>query len=97
MVSPSGKHFRIEVKGQSKRNFWRFNERAPHPEMYYAFVFVPQEGIPRVFIMDSTTTMGLWREYKESAVKKGAKTENQWGINWKQPHVFEDRYDMLPQ
>ena len=46
VVSPSGKHFGIEVKGQSKKNFWRFNERAPHPEMYYAFVFVPQEGPP---------------------------------------------------
>jgi hypothetical protein len=55
VVSPSGKHFGIEVKGQSTKNFWRFEERQPNPEMYYAFIFVPQEGTPRAFIMDSAS------------------------------------------
>ncbi|MCJ7776781.1 MAG: hypothetical protein MUP16_00465 [Sedimentisphaerales bacterium] len=97
VISPSGKLFGIEVKGQQTKNFWRFNERQPHSEMYYAFVFVPQDEIPRVFIMDSTTTMRLWKEYKNSALKKGAKEDNQWGLKWTQPHPFENRYDMLPQ
>ncbi|MBN2006462.1 MAG: hypothetical protein JXA21_24130 [Anaerolineae bacterium] len=97
VVSPSGKHFGIEVKGQSTKNFWRFDEREPNPEMYYAFVYVPLEGSPQVFIMDSATTMELWREYKQSAIKKGAKRENQWGVNWKEPHPFEDKYDLFPQ
>lgn len=97
VVSPNGKHFGIEVKGQSTKNFWRFNDRSPHPEMYYAFVFVPPEGIPRVFIMDSATTMQHWKEYKDSAIKKGAKKNNIWGLRWTQPHPFENRYDMLPQ
>ena len=48
VVSPSGKHFGIEVKGQSAKNFWRFDEREPHPEMYYAFVYVPAEGFPNI-------------------------------------------------
>jgi len=97
VVSPSGKHFGIEVKGQRTKNFWRFNERTPHPEMYYAFVFVPQDGPPQVFIMDSKTTMRLWKEYKGKALKRGAKKDNIWGLNWKQPHPFENRYDMLPR
>ena len=95
VVSPSGKHFGIEVKGQSTKNFWRFSGREPHPEMYYAFVFVPMEGSPRVFIMDSITTMRLWQEYKDA--HKSDPEDNQWGVNWKTPHVFEDRYDLLPQ
>jgi hypothetical protein len=97
VVSPKGKHFGIEVKGQSTKNFWRFNDRAPHPEMYYAFVFVPPEGTPRVFVMDSTTTMRLWKEYKDNAIKKGAKEDNIWGLNWTQPYPFEDKYEMLPE
>ncbi len=97
VVSPLGKHFGIEVKGQSTKNFWRFNDRAPHSEMYYAFVFVPQDGTPRVFVMDSATTMKLWKEYKDNAIKKGAKEDNIWGLNWTQPHPFENRYDMLPE
>lgn len=97
VVSPSGKHFGIEVKGQRTKNFWRFNERTPHPEMYYAFVFVPQDGTPRVFVMNSTITMQLWKEYKDRAIKKGVKEDSIWGLNWTQPHSFEDRYDILPQ
>jgi len=98
VVSPSGKHFGIEVKGQSTKNFWRFEERQPHPEMYYAFIFVPQEGKPRVFIMDSASTMKLWNEYKIKTVNKGvAKRDNQWGLNWTQPHPFEDWYNILPE
>ena len=76
VVSPAGKHFGIEVKGQSTKNFWRFNDCAPHHEMYYAFVFVPREGTPRVFIMNSGTTIQLWKEYKNNATKKGAKEDN---------------------
>lgn len=97
VVSPLGKHFGIEVKGQSTKNFWRFDEREPNPEMYYAFVYVPAEGSPQVFIMDSTTTMRLWRQNKQNSIAKGAKEENQWGFNWKEPHPFENRYDLLPQ
>ncbi len=96
VVSPSGKHFGIEVKGQSTKNFWRFNERQPHAEMYYAFVFVPKNDIPRVFIMDSTTTMQLWKEYKDEVLKRG-REYGQWGLRWTQPHPYENRYDMLPQ
>ena len=97
VVSPSGKHFGIEVKGQKTKNFWRFNERRLNPDMYYAFVFVPQDDKARVFITDCETTMRLWKEYKNDALKKGCKEDNQWGIKWKQPHPFENRYDMLPQ
>lgn len=97
VVSPLGKHFGIEVKGQSTRNFWRLNDRSPHPEMYYAFVYVPEERQQRVFIMDSKTTMLLWKEYKDKALDRGLKEDSIWGLNWTQPHPYEDRYDMLPK
>jgi hypothetical protein len=97
VVSPTGKHFGIEVKGQSTKNFWRFNERKPQPEMYYAFVFVPEKGVPRVSIMDSATTMRLWREYKAKAIAKGVKEDSIWGLNWTQPRPFENQYGSLPQ
>jgi hypothetical protein len=97
VVSPSGDHFGIEVKGQSTKNFWRFNDRAPHAGMYYAFVFVPQKDVARVFIMDSNVAMKLWKEYKDNAIKRGVKEDGIWGLNWTQPHPFENRYDMLPE
>jgi len=101
VVSPSGKHFGIEVKGQSTKNFWRFKYRKPHPETYYAFVFVPQDQdvLPRVFIMESAVTMRLWKEYKNNAIKKyGAKEDDpNFGLRWTQPRRFENRYDLLPE
>jgi hypothetical protein len=97
VVSPSGKHFGIEVKGQRTKSFWRFEERTPHSEMYYAFVFVPTEGIPRVFIMDSEKVMESWRNYKSTSIARGVKEDSIWGINWTEPYTYENRYDLLPQ
>lgn len=96
VVSPSGKHFGIEVKGQSTKNFWRFDDRTPHPEMFYAFVYVPLEGTPRVFVLDSATTMKLWNEYKARTVQRTGKDDNIWGLNWTQPHPYEN-FDLLPK
>ena len=78
VVSPSGKHFGIDVKGQRTKNFWRFNEREPNQEFYFAFVYVPEGGTPRVFIMDSKRTMNLWREYKQKAMERGLKEDSIW-------------------
>ena len=39
----------------------RFNERQPKADLFYVFVHVPKKETPRVFIMDSKTTMKLWR------------------------------------
>jgi hypothetical protein len=97
IVSPSGKYFGIDVKGQSKKDFWRFNEREPNTEFYFAFVFVPEEGNPKVFIIDSATTMELWREYKDKTIARTGKADNIWGLNWTQPHPYEDRFDLLPR
>lgn len=101
VVSPSGKHFGIEVKGQSTRNFWRFREREPRCGMYYAFVFVPcdDDHTPRVFIMNSATAMRLWKEYKNNAVKKYGAPEDgkDFGLRWTQPLDYEDNFDMLPK
>ena len=96
VVSPSGEYFGIEVKGQRTKSFWRFNERKPKPDLFYAFVYVPEEGSPRVFIMDSTSTMKLWKELKDKEIKRGSPEGNQWGLKWTQPHPYEDRYDLLP-
>jgi len=98
VVSPSGKHFGIDVKGQRTKNFWRFNEREPKAGFYFAFVYVPEDGGQRVFIMKSATAMQLWLEYKNKAIARGVDGESIWpGMNWSQPHPYEDRYDLLPQ
>jgi hypothetical protein len=97
VVSPSGKHFGIDVKGQRTKNFWRFNEREPRRYLFYGFVYVPESDTPRVFIMDSGTTMKLWNDYKAKTKKRGSAKHNIWGLNWTTPHAYENRFDLLPK
>ena len=70
---------------------------------HYAFVFVPQEGLPRVFIMNSKETMRLWKKYRDNAIKRTLKIQGRfkdpgiWGLRWTQPIKFENNYDALPK
>ena len=96
VVSPSGETFGIDVKGQRTRNFWRYGYREPNNNLYYAFIYVPEDCQPRVFLMDSKTTMRLWKEYKDKTIRRGTAKHEIWGLNWTQPHEYEDRYDLLP-
>ena len=97
VVSPTGIHFGIDVKGQRTKSFWRFTEKEPKPDLFYAFVNVPETDTPTVFIMDSETTMLLWKEYKTRTKAKGTTKHNIWGMNWTTPHPYENRYDLLPK
>ncbi len=95
-VSPSGKHFGVDVKGQRTKSFWRFTGKEPRKDLFYVFVHVPEEGTPRVFILDSETAMEMWKDYKNKAKARGTK-HNIWGVNWTTPHPYENRFDLLPE
>ncbi len=97
VVSPEGKHFGIDVKGQQTENFWQYSYRKPHPARYYAFVFVNLKKRGRVCIMTSEEAMSLWRAYHDAAIVRGASEDNRWGINWKTPFDHEDKWELLPQ
>lgn len=97
VVSPSGRHFGIEVKGQSTKSFWRFTSRTPNPEIFFAFIYVSEKKVPQICVMDSKTTMDLWKNYKDKALARGTSENNQWGLNWTTPLEFQDRWDILPQ
>ncbi len=98
VVSPEKRSFTIDVKGQISKNFWFFKECIPQEIHFFAFIYVPEEGTPRVFIMDSVTAMKLWHEYKAAGLARNPNTKDQfWGLNWTTPHPYEDRYDLLPK
>jgi hypothetical protein len=98
VVSPSGKHFGIDVKGQKKRSLWRVKEPPRNSELFYAFVYVPIDGDPKVYIMDCETLRKLWWEYKNRIKTNRYNRETEpWRLNWTTPHSYEDRYDLLPK
>jgi len=97
VVSPHKTHFGIDVKGQQTENFWQYSYKPPHPDRYYAFIFVSLKKKSRIFILTSEETMRLWKEYHDSAISRGLPEENRWGINWKTPFAHEEKWDILPQ
>jgi hypothetical protein len=98
VVSPHGRHFGIDVKGQITKNFWLIKEPVPNPEMFYALIYVPETGTPQVFILDNSTMVQLWHEYRNrSLANNPSAIEGHWGLNWKTPFPYENRYEILPE
>jgi len=70
IVSASGKHFGIDVKGQRTKDFWQFGYKRPNPELFIAYVYVPMEGVARSFIVPSGIAMRRWKKYKKDALAR---------------------------
>jgi hypothetical protein len=83
VVSPEGKHFGIDVKGQQTESFWQYSHKKPHPDRYYAFVFVSLKKPSRIFLMTSEEAMHRWKDYHDAAIARGTSEENRWGKNRK--------------
>jgi len=98
VVSPRGKHFMIDVKGQATRNFWIIKRRAPRDDLFYILVYLPKGNErPRFFILSSSELMEEREEYRRHIELKGRKYRDELGgINWSTALKYEDRWDGLP-
>lgn len=96
VVSPGGRHFGVDVKGQRTPNFWQYSEKPVNDELYYGFVYVPKDSPARCFIVPSAIAMNMWREHKRRAEARRV-SHTRWGVNWTAPHPYEDRFDLLPE
>ena len=96
VVSPKGKHFGIDIKGQSTKNFWQIKEQEPSAELYFALVYVPLDGLPDVYIIESHSMMKLHQEYKNRIMAKGGKEDGRWGVTWTTPFPYKDMWETFP-
>ena len=97
VISPSGKHFGIDVKGQSTKNFWQIKEQTPSEELYFVLVYVKLEGSPDVYVLTSDIMMKLISEYKERILANGGKDDGRWGVLWTTPFPYKDKWDSFPK
>lgn len=97
VVSPEGKHFGIDVKGQRTKNFWIMKEPRSSDELFYFLIYLETEGLARLFILDSIEMSRLWHEYKNRILKNSGKDDNIWGVNWITPFPYENNWDALPR
>ncbi|MFC1665645.1 hypothetical protein ACFL17_08465 [Pseudomonadota bacterium] len=97
VVSPKGKHFGIDVKGQRTKNFWRMKEPKPSKELFFFLIYLGDERTPRVFIVDSIEMNRLWHEYRTRIIKNGGKEDNIWGVNWTTAFPYENNWEVIPK
>lgn len=98
VVSPEGKHFGIDVKGQKTKNFWIIKEPKPSDELFYFLIYIPQTDSPELYILSSHELFKLWHEYKDRIVGKGGDAgSNIWGINWTTPFPYKNKWEVIPE
>lgn len=96
--SQNGVQFTVDVKGQSKKNFWLIQPRKPDPNHYFILVFLPQvPQHPKFFILSSDELMKKREEYKQSVLLRRKYQDKTGGINWSTAFDYEDKWDVLPQ
>ncbi len=95
-TSPSGKSFRVEVKGQASKNFWIIRRHDVDKDHFYALVFLPKTGSPTFLILTSKEVQTLRDEYAVRMSAKGSYRDELGGFNWTSPLPHRDRWDKLP-
>lgn len=103
-VSPTGKHFMVDVKGQATKSFWLIRERELKDDLFYILVYLPKGGeSPQYYIFSCGELMRereAYRNYIEKRYSDGKGKryrEDFGGINWSTALKYKDRWDILPE
>ena len=81
VTDPDGEtHFRVDVKGQSTRNFWLVQNRWIEEDLYYVLVYLPRKlkEHPRFFVLSCSEMMEKREEYRRRIEAKGGKYRMTW-------------------
>jgi len=104
-VSPKGKPFAVDVKGQYAKNVWPVKKRPPNPYLYYIFAYVPHPGKNRFFILNQDEVNQRIDATFQSAAANKLKKKGEvldandyfHGVTWKQIEEFDTCWDRLPK
>jgi len=102
VATPNQNHFRVDVKGHSKRNFWDIREREPKKDLYYILVDIFEKP-PKYYILTSKEMQIECKKYFDKMKKKRAEQGREFksarykGIEAKTAEKYEGRWDILPK
>lgn len=96
-TSPLGQCFRVEVKGQSTKNFWLIRCHDVDKSHFYVLVFLPTKGPPEFFILTCEEVQTLRLEYATRMKERGRYRDELGGLNWTTPLAHRDSWDKLPE
>lgn len=101
VVSPEGRSFKVDVKGQYRRNFWPVRPRQLS-DLFYIFAFVPDVGAGpnRFFILThQEVAEGAKKAFEEYVARDPARAQIQDpmpGVLAPFADEHENRWDKLP-
>lgn len=98
VTSPKGTAFRVEVKTQRTRNFWRYKQRDVSKDLFYIFVYLNEiEQNPKFYILTSKEARLEWDEYYVRHPKEGRKpTDYGLGTSFRSIEKYEANWRTLP-
>lgn len=89
VISPSGRSFSIDVKGNSSRNGWLVRRHDPSDDLFYVFALVAKDQPNRFFVMSQQAV----NEAIDDRTKLG---DYPSGFLWSVVEPHEDKCDVLP-
>jgi hypothetical protein len=98
VVSPKQKHFMVDVKGQSSRNFWLMQYREIDEELFYVLVYLPKEfAAPEFYILSCAEMIKRREAYRKHIENGSGKYHDQMGgFNFGDVKDCISRWDKLP-
>lgn len=97
VVSPSGRHFSVEVKGLRRPNWWIIGK--PKTDVYYVLTYIPEktDQPPEFFIMTIKEVEEEENRHIEDLKKRGREvTELEYGFTWKVVFKYRNHWNILP-
>jgi hypothetical protein len=98
VISPAKEQFKVDVKGQSSRNFWLIQRRGEDPNLFFILVFLPKVGNPpQYFILSCAEMMKNRDEYEQHIAQQGGTyRDDLGGMNFSTVLKYEDCWEILP-
>lgn len=106
VVSPSGKQFLVDVKGQYRRNFWPVKRRPKSNDLFYVLAFVPDDGPNRFFVMTNEqveqaieANIAAWRARRaaKGIAEKPGDLDSWTGVDERIARQNENAWGVLPK
>ncbi len=94
---PSGRSFKIDVKGMAAPGVWLVADKAPQADLFYVLVLAPPgvqpRGPDRFFILTQAEALALTAAYRAARPHQQAGWS---GFNWSDALPYENAWAKLP-
>ena len=103
VVSPSGKHFMVDVKGLSSKTCWLIRRPEAQDDLYFVLVYIPPASgsplayqSPDFYVLSSAEVVKELEETKSVREAAGTYRPDFEDIRYKPILKYQNRWEVLP-